>query len=188
METIAERYRRLCVLFADRIRQVPSGSWQNRSPCAQWTALDLVGHVVDTQGSIEISVGRTLEPGPSVVEDPLGAFLAATGQVQTHLDDPHTATTEFDGAFGRSTFAQSVDDFLCFDLVVHGWDLARATGQDERLDPDDVRWVRDGTAGFGEVLRQSGVCGAEISVADDASEQDKLLAFLGRQPSPQSPS
>ena len=182
METVAERYRRLRAAFADRIRQVPFSSWANSSPCEGWTALDLVGHVVDTQGMFEQLVGRTLKPGPAVAEDPLGAFTKATDQVQTHLDDPVTAAAEYDGAFGRSTFEDAVDGFLCFDLVVHGWDLARATGLDERLDSDDVGWVRNAVAGFGDALRQPGVCGAEVAVGQDASEQDKLLAFLGRRP------
>jgi len=170
------------VVFADRIRQVPPDRWANPSPRAGWTALDLVGHVVDTQGMFEQLVGRSLQPGPAVADDALGAFTAATDQVQAHLDDPITAGAEFDGAFGRSTFEDAVDGFLCFDLVVHGWDLARAAGLDERLDPDDVVRVREATAGFGDALRSPGVCGAEISVGEDASKQDKLLAFLGRRP------
>jgi uncharacterized protein (TIGR03086 family) len=182
METIADRYRRLRTAFADRIRQVPPHGWANPSPCEEWTALDLVGHVIDTQGMFEQLVGRTLEPGPAVADDALGAFTAATVQVQTHLDDPVTAAAEFDGAFGRSTFEDAVDGFLCFDLVVHGWDLARAAGLDERLEPDDIARVREATAGFGDALRSPGVCGAEISPNEDASEQDKLLAFLGRRP------
>lgn len=182
METTADRYRRLRGAFADRIRQVPHDGWANPSPCEEWTALDLVQHVVETQGMFERLVGRTLEPGPAVTDNPLGAFTVATDQVQAHLDDPDAATVEFDGAFGRSTFEQAVDGFLCFDLVVHGWDLARATGLDERLDPGDVAHVQATTAGFGDALRGNGVCGAEVPVSEDASEQDRLLAFLGRKP------
>lgn len=182
METVADRYRRLCAAFAERIRHVPPGSWANPSPCEQWTALALVGHVVEAQERFEQLVGRALEPGPAVNQDALGAFTNATDQVQAHLDDPVTAAAEYDGAFGRSTFEDAVDGFLCFDLVVHGWDLARATGLDERLDPADVAWVRETTAGYGDALRQPGVCGAEVALGDNSSDQDKLLAFLGRRP------
>lgn len=134
------------------------------------------------QGNVRAARGRTLAPGPAVADDPLGAFTAATDQVQAHLDDPGTAAEECDGAFGRSTFEGAVDRFLCFDLVVHGWDLARATGLDERLDLDDIARVREATADFGDALRSSGAFDAEVTIDDDAAEQDKLLASLGRRP------
>lgn len=182
METAAERYRRLRTAFADKISRVPDERWGDPSPCEDWTARELVGHVVGTQAMFEQLVGRTLEPGPDVDADPLGAFVAATDQVQAHLDDPETAAVEFDGVFGRSTFATAVDGFLSFDLVVHGWDLARATGLDEHIDDNDVAWVRESTERLGDMLRSNGVCDPPVEVGDDASEQDKLLGFLGRRP------
>jgi hypothetical protein len=65
------------------------------------------------------------------------------------------------------------------DLVVHGWDLARATGQDEQLDPAEVRRVLEATAGMGALIRGGGAFGPPVEVPEDADEQTRMLAHLG---------
>ncbi len=65
---------------------------------------------------------------------------------------------------------------------MHTWDLARATGLDERLDPDEVHALFVTMEPMDEMLRQSGQFGARVPVPDDADEQTKLIAFTGRQP------
>ena len=70
-----------------------------------------------------------------------------------------------------------------FDLVVHGWDLARATGQDETIPEPEVDRIlafvdRMGTA----TMRDNGVTGPEVAVADDAPKRDRMLGLLGRDP------
>ena len=179
---ILERYRRNADAFAATVRAVPDGRWGDPSPCPDWDARAVVAHVVETQGMFERMVGRTIEPGPSVDDDPLAAFEAATSQVAAHLADPDTAGAEYDGRFGRSTFAKAVDQFLSGDLVIHRWDLGQATGQDVRLPDDEVaRYWRD-TEMYGDAMRSPGAFGPAIEPPADADEQTKLLCYLGRQP------
>ncbi|NYH53046.1 uncharacterized protein (TIGR03086 family) [Nocardiopsis arvandica] len=180
MSDVCARYARLSEDFAATVAAVPADRWASTSPCEGWDARDVVRHVVDTQDMFLGLVGR--EPGrvPSVDEDPRAAWDAARAAVQADLDDPDRANTEFDGFFGRTTFAEAVDRFLNFDLVVHRWDLARATGQDERLDPDDVRWAHGATAAFGPHMRAEGVCGPELTPPEGADAQTRFLAFVGR--------
>jgi uncharacterized protein (TIGR03086 family) len=180
MSDIATRYARLSDDFATVVAAVPEYRWSSDSPCEGWTARDVVAHVVDTQGMFLRLVGRDLGDIPPVADDPVAAWDAARGVVQADLDDPDRAGTEFDGFFGRTTFAEAVDRFLNFDLVIHRWDLARATGQDERIDPEDMRWALEATKAFGPHLRRSGVCGPELTPPDGADEQTRFLAFLGR--------
>lgn len=180
MTEIADRYRRLSAAVAATLERVPADGWTAATPCEEWTVRDLVGHLVDTQGMFLGFVGRRPTDLPSVEHDPVAAFAAATGAVQADLDDPSRAATEFDGFTGRTTFEQSVDRFLCFDLVVHGWDLGRATGQDEHLAPDDIVRVSAFAASMSESLRTSGVCGPALDPPDGADEQTQLLALLGR--------
>lgn len=182
MEPTAQRYRRLRDSFAAKVAAVPEERWDNRSPCEDWTALDVVRHVVETQGRFETMFGRSLEPGPSVDDDPHGAFMAATDQVQANLENPETARAERDGHFGRTTFEEAVERFQCLDLIVHGWDLARAAGLDEHIDPADVEWAWQTANGLGDAMRSPGAFGPPIEAEPEASDQDKLLAFLGRQP------
>src|SRR5690349_5412509 len=108
MSDVADRYRRLSTAFADRVAAVPPEAWANQSPCEEWTARQLVGHVVEVHGMFLGLVGRELLPGPSVGDDPLGAFVSARDQVQADLDDPQRADAEYDGYFGRTTFADTV--------------------------------------------------------------------------------
>lgn len=180
MSDTSERYARLSEDFAGTVAAVPADRWSSASPCEGWDARDVVRHVVDTQGMFLGLVGRELGGIPSVDEDPRAAWDAARAVVQADLDDPRRAGTAFDGFFGRTTFAEAVDRFLCFDLVVHRWDLARATGQDERLDPGDVRWAHGATASFGEHLRGNSVCGPELTPPEGADAQTRFLAFVGR--------
>jgi uncharacterized protein (TIGR03086 family) len=179
---IASRYRTLADVFGQRIQQVGPEQWSNQSPCIEWTARDVVDHVVGTHGMMLGFIGRSLSSAPSVEDDPRAAFKAARADMETVLDDPELAGTEYDGLFGRTTIAATVDRFLGFDLVVHGWDLARATGQDEHIDPQEVERVWAHARELGDNLRQPGVCAPAVELGDDASEQDRLLAYLGRDP------
>ena len=129
----------LQLAFTDRVEGVPEGAWDAPAPCEGWVARDVVRHLCDwIPGLFAGAYGLPAPGGPSVDDDPVGAFTAVRDQMQADLSDPAKAEQEYDGRLGRSTFGKSVDGFICFDLVVHGWDLSRATGQDETIDPADV--------------------------------------------------
>ena len=127
-------------------------------------------------------VGLTIEPGPDVDSDPLGAWTAASGQMQALLDKPETADKQFQGFSGATTLGEAVDLFLCFDLNVHGWDLSRAAGLDDRIDPAELDRLWQSVEAFGDRIRSEGAFGPPVSVPPEASDQAKLLAHLGRDP------
>jgi uncharacterized protein (TIGR03086 family) len=67
------------------------------------------------------------------------------------------------------------------DVFTHTWDLARATGQDETLDPDQLqRMIAAMGAMPDEALRADGMFGPPIDVPADADDQTRFLAYLGR--------
>lgn len=180
MTEIADRYRRLSRAFADKVAGVPPDGWDAPTPCADWTVRDLVAHVVASQGLFLGFVGRSPGDGPAVDADPAGAWDLACAAVQAELEDPERAAAEFEGFQGPTTFEAAVDRFLNTDLVVHGWDLARASGQDERIDPEDVVRVRAVCEGFGDAMRDPRAFGPEVDAPAGADDQTRLLAFLGR--------
>ena len=99
------------------------------------------------------------------------------------LDDSALADTEYDGAFGRTKVSATIDQFLGFDLVVHGWDLARATGQDETIPEPEIDRILAFVEQLGtDVMQENGVTGPEVAVPADASKQDRMLGLLGRDP------
>jgi len=182
MTETSDRYTRLADAFARKIAAVPADSWSNQSPCEEWTARDVVRHVVGTQGMFLGFVGRELGDIPSVDDDPLAAWTAASGVMKAALADPAVATAEFEGRWGKSTLEAGVDRFLNVDLVVHNWDLSRATGQDESIDPDDVKRVQAAAEAFGDAMRAPQAFGPAVDPPPGADAQTKMLAFLGRIP------
>jgi uncharacterized protein (TIGR03086 family) len=183
MSEISERYARRAEAFADVVAAVDDDQWSAPSPCEEWTARDVVRHVVDTQGMFLGFVGREMGELPSVDDDPEAALRAATGRIRDDLEDPELATETFDGMMGTQAFETAVDRFLAADLVIHRWDLARATGQDDAIPPQDLAEMQEAVKQFpAEAMRGPGAFGPEVEVSDDAGDQDRLLAFLGRRP------
>ncbi len=180
MTEVSERYKRLSDAFADKIEGVKQDRWTSPSPCDDWTARDVVGHVIQTQGMFLGFIGREVGDGPSVDDDPRGAWDAARSAVQRDLEDTERAAQEFDGFTGRTRFDDAVNRFLCFDLVVHGWDLAHATGQEEVMQAEDISRVHEQAEAFGDAMRGPQAFGPEVEPPEGADEQAKLLAFLGR--------
>jgi uncharacterized protein (TIGR03086 family) len=183
MTEISDRYRRNAEAFAATVAGVPADGWGAPSPCEGWDAREVVRHVVGAHGIFEGLVGRELGPAPSVDDDPAGALAAAVAQVGAELDDPALAGVEFDGFAGRASFAAAVDRFLSTDLVVHRWDLARATGQDETIPTDEVARLWATIDGFDEAsMRGPQAFGPAVEPPEGADDQTRILCFLGRRP------
>ena len=181
MSAEADRYRKLAQAMEQTIAGVPDDRWEAPSPCEDWKARDIVRHLVDTSGMFLGFIDKEPPGGPSPDDDPLGAFTGARDAVQAALDDPSSAGQEYDGMFGKTTFATSVDGFLSADLVIHRWDLARATGQDETLPADEVDRIYAQLEPMDEKMRGPGAFGPKVEPPPGADAQTKLLCFLGRQ-------
>ena len=180
MTAVSDRYRRLAGSVTAKVEKVRADRWAAQSPCPEWTALDVVRHLTETPALFFGMIGEPAPEVPPIEDDPLAAWIVARDATQAALDDPAIATREYDGFTGKSTFEKGVDQFICTDLIVHGWDLARATGLDERIDPQDLADVRTAMAPLGDGLRNPRAFGPEVVVPAEADEQTKLLAFLGR--------
>lgn len=182
MNDTAVRFHRLSDAFEQTVASVGPDDWDRPSPCPEWTARDVVKHVVDVHGMMLKPLQRTLSDAPSVADDPLAAFRAASADVADVVDDPSLQGTEYDGYFGPTTVGATIDRFLGLDLTIHRWDLARATGQDATIAVEDLDRIGRDVAELGDAARQEKVFGPPVEIADDADEHDRLLAFLGRDP------
>jgi uncharacterized protein (TIGR03086 family) len=92
------------------------------------------------------------------------------------------AEREYDGYFGRTTIGATMADFYGWDLVVHGSDIARATGQEWSVSDEEAAALHATADGWGDALHSDGVCAEAVPVPEDASASDRLLARLGRDP------
>ena len=158
--------------------------WDAPAPVAGWTARDVVRHLVEWfPGFLAAGAGITLRPGPSVEEDPVGAWRTHRDQVQALLEDPATADRMLSNPhLGELPLGPAVSQFYTADVFMHTWDLARATGQDETLDPALCAELLAGMEPMEELLRSSGQYGPRVPVPEDADVQTRMLAFIGRDP------
>lgn len=180
----AEEHRAVAATFSARVRGVTADGWDAQSPVADWRARDVVDHLVEWfPGFLASGSGIELPPGPSTDEDPVAAWDHHAGAVQAVLDDPATPERTFaHPRLPEMPLPQAISRFYTNDIFMHTWDLARATGQDDRLDADHCRELYEGMLPMDEVLRQSGQYGARVPVPDDAGWQAKMLGFIGRDP------
>lgn len=181
MSETSERYRRLADAFSERVRAVPGDAWERPSPCEGWVARDVVRHMVETSERFLGRAGMELPAGPSVDDDPADAWDRARSAVQAALEDPAVADQSYDTPMGAMTFEETMSRFGVADVLIHTWDLARATGLDERLDPDESARVHEQLLPNDAMMRGPAF-GPRVDVSDDADVQTRLLAFTGRQP------
>jgi uncharacterized protein (TIGR03086 family) len=183
MTEIADRYRRIARQFTDRATAVPETAWDNPAPPDGWVARDVVRHLVEWVPAFFESYTDIAVPKPTSVDtDPAAAWVSVGDALQRLLDDPEVAAQEYDMPMGRMSVERAVDMIVTNDVFLHTWDLARATGLDETLDPGEVHRMLEGMEPWDEALRQSGEYGPRVEVPDDADEQTKLIAFIGRRP------
>jgi uncharacterized protein (TIGR03086 family) len=180
----ADQYRRRAEAFERLVAGTPPSSWGAPSPCEDWTARDVVAHVVDfTAKVLTEEVGVDDPPRLGEGDDPLAVFQAARAIVQGVLDDP--ATTD--------ELATKLEWSVSWDLPQHGWDLAMATGQDATMDPIDIAilWGPMGSDDPEERAKarlhwqwqiDQGWYGPPVEVPEDAPLQDRVIGFLGRDP------
>jgi len=198
MTAVADRYRRRADEFEHTIEGVRQDQWADPSPCDRWTARDVVDHVVGMHHHVLGAVDRPRTAAPPVADDPLAAFRAARADAEAVLAAPALAAVECDTPTGRMTVERHIDLVLSDDMVQHRWDLARATAQDDTIDPEDVERLWESTQAIpAEVMeryRTPGafgpgieVLGPEVQVPEDAPLQHRLLGLIGRDPDWQPP-
>jgi hypothetical protein len=80
-----------------------------------------------------------------------------------------------------------VVDMYLAELAAHAWDLARATGQLDKLDPSVALPALQGARAFikpqyRNMVEPGAPFGAEVSLAPGADDWERLAAFMGRDP------
>ena len=167
---------------------VPEGSLQTPTPCGDWDLRTLLNHtILWTSYSAERRAH-----GESVAEDLMNKdFTADPGfredyarQVQKAVDAWSTPQA-WEGTrdmMGSATPATDIGAMLIMEMVLHGWDIARATGQDYRCDPRVEQAVLETVQAQGDMFRQYQGFAAVVPVPDGATAFDRALAVSGRDP------
>jgi len=179
-------YHRTVESWADRVNAVRPEQWDAPTPCREWDVRALTNHVTGEDAwTPPLMTGSTIEEvgdrfdGDLLGDDPIGsaleAAMAATRVVAETL--PSHGTVHL--SYGEEQMDEYVHQ-LATDHLIHGWDLAAATGGDTRLDPALVHEVAAWYADREELYRSAGAVGARAASHGDA--QGDLLAAFGRDP------
>jgi uncharacterized protein (TIGR03086 family) len=174
--------------FERAVRRVPPGSWDLPTP-SEISVRELVEHVVVGNrftAMLLAGVGRDEArgrlTGDQLGADPLAAVVESSRQQREGFATAGPGQV-LDGPKGDIT-AEAFLRFRLIDLVVHAWDLRRATGQDETLDPQVVEALLAVVEPHLEEILAFGAYGEGPSgtLAVDAPPQLRLLDLFGRRP------
>jgi uncharacterized protein (TIGR03086 family) len=179
-------YHRAVDAFGRHVHAVPDDQWGAPTPCPEWSVRALVNHVVgENRWAVPLFAGGTIEEvgdrfeGDLLGTDPVGAWDDSAPAAIAAVDDPAAMDRIVHLSFGDFPGREYAMQLLA-DLVVHGWDLARAIGVDERMDPELVDVCRAWFAGVADAYRSAGAVAARPPVPPGADAQTQLLADFGR--------
>jgi uncharacterized protein (TIGR03086 family) len=183
---ITAMFRGAVAEFDARVQQIADHQWQARTPDEEWNVRDLVSHVVSEAlwappllaGSTIAEVGDRFD-GDVLGADPKAAWTSASAAAVQAVNE--------DGAMDR-TVHLSFGDFpgreytmqLFADHLIHAWDLARAIGASERLDPGLVTSCGAWFEAMEDAYRGAGAIAARPPLPADADAQTVLLGRFGR--------
>ncbi len=172
--------------FRATLAAVKESQLNSPTPCAEWSVKALVVHNLKVAefvhgvftGNVTGDDTQVNEPLPK--EGAVPAFDARVRGVLAVVKAPGAMENQLETPFGKMTGGQ----FLMMpfmDLLVHRWDLAKATGQGTRLEPHLVAAAL-ALAPIIDGSRQLGIFAPAVPVPATASPQDKLIALTGRKP------
>ena len=172
--------------FGDLVHQVPADAWTGPTPCTEWDVRALVHHLVsEIAWTVPLLGGRSVTDvgdslsGDLLGDDPVASWDAAAAEALAAVDTD--GAMELVIHLSRRDVTGEDYVFEVFnDLAIHGWDLARAIGADETIDPTYVAVIDEKISPAIADLKASGQYGDEVIPPDGADAQTRLLAMFGR--------
>jgi uncharacterized protein (TIGR03086 family) len=186
MTDIEELHERALDATGRIVDGVAVDSWHAATPCADWDVHGLVNHLVaGNLWAAELAAGGTIEgvgsrlDGDLLGDNPAGAYAASASKAAAVFRRPGALDAPCEVSYGPvpgSVYAGH--RFL--DVLVHGWDLATATGQDYAMDPELMGACRQIIEPQLDAFRSAGALAPQVAVSGDATAQTRFLAMLGR--------
>ncbi len=185
MADTKDLHRRALDHFGELVHQVGEDQWSLDTPCADWDVRELVHHLVYENrwmppllaGGTIAEVGTALD-GDLLGDDPVASWDESATAAAASVDEvPLDRIVHL--SYGHVPARHYVNEVFT-DLAIHGWDLARAIGADETIDPEFVELLYEKTAPHEDALKASGLFGPKVVPPDGADLQTRLLAIYGR--------
>jgi uncharacterized protein (TIGR03086 family) len=185
MRELVGLHARAVAQFGERVRAVGDHQWHLPTPCADWDVHTLVNHVLNEERWMPpLLAGMTMEEvgdrfdGDLLGDDPVGNWEDAGREAVDAVTEESLARTVH-VSFGDISGQEYVTQ-LTIEHLIHGWDLARGIGADERMEPGLVDLAFGYLEPRVEDWRAAGAFGAEVEVPPGADRQTVLLAMTGR--------
>ena len=185
---LPELHDRALAVTRDYVAGVGENQWNDPSPCEGWDVRELVNHIVSGNfWAGELARGKTIEEvGDRLDGDVLGAdAVAAYDQSARAASEAFHAAGAMEAPCSVSYGPVPGEVYLghrFIDVLIHGWDVAKATRQDTKLDPELVETCWAVIEPQKDLLLGSGVFGADHEPEPGADRQTSLLELLGRTP------
>lgn len=186
MTEIEELHERALHATGRIVDGVAADGWHAATPCADWDARGLVNHLVaGNLWAAELAAGGTIQgvgsrlDGDLLGDNPAAAYAASASQAAAVFRRPGALDAPCAVSYGPvpgSVYAGH--RFL--DVLVHGWYLAAASGQDYEMDPDLMEACQQIIEPQLDAFRSAGALAQPVAVPADASAQIRFLAMLGR--------
>jgi uncharacterized protein (TIGR03086 family) len=176
----------------ERTRDVVAGTRRDQladpTPCTDWDVRKLLNHLIGGCVTFaEGAEGRAVDMDDHedyAAEDHVAAYDRASDAARAAAAAPGAMEKQFTLPWGE-TPGQAALGLVLADAVVHGWDLAQATGQKLPIDDDIAEAIYGMTSSMMEPqgsYPRGDSFGPPVEVAEDASPADRMLAYLGRNP------
>ena len=156
------------------------------TPCEDYDVRALLNHLVGGNFWVAPLVeGKTIEQvgdrydGDVLGDNPLAAYESSAEAAAAAFNSPGAMEKPVAVSYGPVP-GEIYAGHRFIDVLIHGWDLAKATGQGAQLDAELVDACRQVVEPQAELLSGSGMFGTQQDVPPDADGQTKLLAMLGR--------
>jgi uncharacterized protein (TIGR03086 family) len=177
----ATQHARVVVAGTDRKQ------FGDETPCNEWDVRTLLNHLIGgcvscVEGAAGNKVG--MDDGDHTSGDFLEAYDRASSDAITAFSSPGAMEKTFTMPWG-DTPGSAVLGLALADAVVHGWDLARGTGQKIQIDDDIADAIYGMTTSMMQPLGsypRGDSFKDPLTVSDDAAPVEKMLAYLGRDP------
>jgi uncharacterized protein (TIGR03086 family) len=186
MTDMAHLHRQALDATARVVAGIQPNQLSAATPDPEWDVRALLNHVVaGNLWAAELGSGKTIEAvgdrldGDVLGDDPAAAYDASAKLAADTFQAPGALEAPCAVSYGPVPGSVYAGHRL-LDVLIHGWDLAVATGQDPTLDPELVRACLDVVEPQLSLLQASGAFGPALETTPDADEQTRLLAMLGR--------
>lgn len=159
------------------------------TPCSDWDVRTLLNHMIGANFMFaKTAAGEEMDfsqsPPDFTTDDFKTTYQHSAKAAVEAFRAPGTMERTMTLPIGEVPGELAVGVAL-LEAVTHGWDLARATKQDSRIDDDLATMMLAAVqASFDPKFREgpNRIFGPEVKVGEDATPGDKLMAFLGRKP------